>query len=165
MQSRGRKDRAKKYVRPIVQAFSEPSLSVREQYKEQFDNAMAVVKDQLSRVSTLDELNRYLNDQGFKTRTGRPWTTSILRNEIKVHQLSFTSKTGNKIGVYKSVKDQYQKQYHDAVKRIAKFYHEGFRTNEIFVALEAEQYKTITGKKWTEATIRNKISEIKKNNS
>ena len=168
MQSRRRKDRlnrAKQYVRPMVQAFPEPILSVKERYKEQFDNAMAVVKDQLSRVSTLDELNRYLNDQGFKTRTGRPWTTGTLHNEIKMHQLSFTSKTGKRTGAYKSVKDQYQKQYHDAVRLVAKLCHEGFRTNEIFVALEAEQYKTITGKKWTEANIRNKISEIEKNNS
>ena len=168
MQSRRRQDRlnkANQHIRPMVQSFSEPSLSVKERYKEQFDKAMTVVKDRLSRVSTLDELNRYLNDQGFKSRTGRPWTTSILRNEIKVHQLSFTSKTGQKTGAYKNVKEQYQKQYHDAVRLIAKLCHEGFRTNEIFVALEAEQYKTITGKKWTEATIRNKISEIQKNNS
>lgn len=166
MQSRKREDqlrRARPLVRPVVQVFSEPSLSVKERYKEQFDKAMVFVKDQLNQVSTLDELKQVLNDQGFKTRTGKPWTTATLYNEIRAHQLSFTAKDSQINGVYQSIKDQYQKQYHDAVSLIAKMNSEGFRINEILAALEAEQYKTITGRQWTVANIRNKISEINKN--
>ena len=76
------------YVRPKVQPPAEPPLQVRERYKEQFDKAMDVVKEHLNQVSSIDEMTRYLNDQGYKTRTGKSWTVSILYREIKKLQLT-----------------------------------------------------------------------------
>jgi len=168
MQFKKRMDRLHEttnYDRPRIQAPPEPILSVKDRYKEQFDKAMAVVKDQLNKASTLDEIKQYVNDQGFKTRTGKPWTTGILHREINKHQLTFTSKIDEKIEAYRDVKAQHKEQYRHAINLIAKLYHEGFQITEILDVLEAEHYKTITGRKWTEANIRIKISEIKKNSS
>ena len=166
MQSKRRMDRLHEttnYDRPRIQAPPEPILSGKDRYKEQFDRAMAFVKDQLNKVSTLDEIKQCVNDQGFKTRTGKLWTTATLYREIKKHQLSFTSKIDKEVEAYRVVKAQYQEQYRHAVNLIAKLYHEGIQITEILDAMEAQHYKTITGRKWTEANIRHKISEIKKN--
>jgi hypothetical protein len=45
---------------------------------------------------------------------------------------------------------------------MAKLDKEGVRISEILNALEAQGYKTITGRKWTEANIRSTISKYRK---
>jgi hypothetical protein len=44
---------------------------------------------------------------------------------------------------------------------MTKLYKEGVQISEIYDALEAQGYKTITGRKWTEANIRNTISKFR----
>jgi hypothetical protein len=149
------------YVRPEVQPSIELPPPVREQYKEQFDKAMDVVREQLNQVSSLEEMTRYLNDQGYKTRTGKSWSVATLRLESKKRNLRFIRKTDEKIRSYESKKDQYRAQYQDAVKLMAKLHQEGVQISEIFDALEAQGYKTITGRKWTEANIRSSISKLR----
>ena len=150
------------YVRPRVQPSVEPPLQVRERYKEQFDKAMEVVKEHLNQVSSIDEMTRYLNDQGYKTRNGKSWTSSTLRNETKKLNLRFPRKTNEKIKAYEALKDQYRAQYQEGAKLMAKLYKEGVQISEIYNALEAQGYKTITGRKWTEANIRSTISKFRK---
>ena len=67
-----------------------------------------------------------------------------------------------KIKAYEAIKDQYRAQYQDGVKFMTKLYKEGVQISEIYDALNAQGYKTITGRKWTEANIRNTISKFKK---
>jgi hypothetical protein len=43
-----------------------------------------------------------------------------------------------------------------------KLYKEGVQISEIYEALEAQGYKTITGRNWTEANIRSTISKFRK---
>jgi hypothetical protein len=150
------------FVRPRVQPSVEPPLQVRERYKEQFDKAMEVVKEHLNQVSSIDEMTRYLNDQGYKTRNGKSWTSSTLRNETKKLNLRFPRKTNEKVKAYEALKDQYRAQYQDGVKLMAKLDKEGVRISEILNALEAQGYKTITGRKWTEGNIRTTISKFRK---
>jgi len=150
------------YVRPKVQPSVEPPLQVRERYKEQFDKAMEVVKEHLNQVSCIDEMTQYLNDQGYKTRNGKSWTSSTLRNETKKLNLRFPRKTNEKIKAYESLKDNYRAQYQEGTKLMAKLYKEGVQISEIFDALEAQGYQTITGRKWTEANIRSTISKFRK---
>jgi len=149
------------YVRPPIQPPAEPLLQVRERYKEQFEKAMAVVKEQLNQVSSLEEMTRYLNDQGYKTRNGKSWGVATLRGEIKKHNLRFFKKKDEKVKAYEAVKDQYRTQYQDGVKLMAKLTKKGVQISEIFDDLEAQGYRTITGRKWTEANIRNTISRLK----
>jgi hypothetical protein len=149
-------------VRRLVQPPAESLLQVKERYREQFEKAMNDVREHLNQVSSLDEIIQYLNDQGYKTRTGRPWKTSILRNEIKKHHLSFSSKNNKDAKAYEAVKTRYRAQYQDAVKLIARLYQNGVKVKEIPGALEAKRYRTITGMKWTEASVRNTIRKLQK---
>jgi hypothetical protein len=150
------------YVRPKVQPPAEPLLQVRERYKEQFEKAMDVVREHLNQVSTLDEMKRYLNDQGYKTRTGKPWTTPILHTELKKYNLRISYKKDAKAKAHEALKPQYQKQYQDAVKQMAALYQKGVQISGILDALEAQGYKTITGRKWTESNIQNTINKFRK---
>jgi hypothetical protein len=149
------------YVRPKVQPSAELPLQVRERHKEQFEKAMDVVSEHLNQVSSIDEMTRYLNDQGYKTRTGKSWTVATLRREINKHNLRFARKVDKKVNAYEALKDQYRAQYQDGVKFMTKLYKEGVQINEIYDALEAQGYKTITGRKWTEANIRNTINKFR----
>ena len=150
------------YVRPKDQPPAEPLLQVRERYKEQFEKAMDVVREHLNQVSTLDEMKRYLNDQGYKTRTGKPWTIAILHNEIKKYNLRISDKKDAKAKAHEALKTRSQTQYQDAVQQMAKLYQKGVQISGILDALEAQGYKTKTGRKWTEANIRSTINKFRK---
>ena len=150
------------YVRPNIQPMAEPPLQIKERHKEQFDKAMDVVREHLNQVSSIDEMTRYLNDQGYKTRTGKSWTSSTLRNETAKLNLRFPRKTDEKIKAYEALKDQYRAQYQEGTKLMARLYKEGAQISEIYDALEAQGYKTITGRKWTESNIRSTINKFRK---
>jgi hypothetical protein len=150
------------YVRPKAQPSTERPLQVKETYKEQFDKAMEVVRGHLNQVSSIDEMTRYLNDQGYKTRTGKSWTAATLHRESKKHNLRFSRKMDGKINAYEAKKDQYRAQYQEGTKLMEKLYKEGVQISEIYEALEAQGYKTITGRNWTEANIRSTISKFRK---
>jgi hypothetical protein len=150
------------YVRPRVQPSVEPPLRVRERYKKQFDKAMDVVREHLNQVSSFDEMTRYLNDQGYRTRTGKSWTIATLYREVKKHNIRFTRKKNEKVKAYEALKDQYRAQYQDGVKLMAKLYKEDVQISEIFNALDAQGYKTITGRKWTEANIRSTLNKFRR---
>jgi hypothetical protein len=149
------------YVRPPIQPPAEPLLQVRERHKEQFQKAIDVVREQLSQISSVDEMTRYLNDQGFKTRNGKSWTVATLRRETQKHNLRFPRKTNEKVKAFEASKDQYRAQHQEGVKLMAKLHKEGVQISEISDTLTAQGYKTITGRKWTEANIRNTISRFK----
>jgi hypothetical protein len=149
------------YVRPPIQPPAEPLLQVRERYKEQFEKAMDVVREHLDQIPSVDEMTRYLNDQGYKTRNGKSWTVATLRRETKMHNLRFPRKTNEKVKAFEALKDQYRAQHQEGVKLMLKLYQEGVQISEIFDTLKAQGYKTITGRKWTEANIRNTISRFK----
>ena len=150
------------YVRPKIQPMAEPPLQIKERHKEQFDKAMDVVREHLNQFSSLDEMKRYLNDQGYKTRTGKSWTITTLYREVKKHNLRFSCKTNEKVKAYEALKDRYRAQYQDGAKLMEKLYKEGVQISEIYDALEAQGYKTITGRKWTEANIKSTINKFRK---
>ena len=122
---------------------------------------MDAVKEQLDQISSLDEMKQYLNDQGYKTRNGKSWTIATLYREITKHNLRFSHKMGEKAKTFDALKHQYRAQYQDGVKLMAKLHKEGAQISEILNALEAQGYKTITGRKWMEANIRNTINKLK----
>ena len=150
------------YVRPKIQPIAEPPLRIKERHNEQFDKAMEVVREHLNQVSSLDEMTQYLNDQGYRTRTGKSWTIATLYREVKKHNIRFTRKKNEKVKAYEALKDQYRAQYQDGVKLMAKLYKEDVQISEIFNALEAQGYKTITGRKWTEANIRSTLNKFRR---
>ena len=58
-------------------------LQVKEKYKEQFGKALEYMEEKVGQGISKKDLVVLLNNQGFKTRTGRPWTYPILLTEIK----------------------------------------------------------------------------------
>ena len=58
-------------------------LSVKETYRAQFEKALEIVQDHVKKGVSKEDIVSLLNDRGFKTRTGRNWTYSILQSELK----------------------------------------------------------------------------------
>ena len=65
-----------KEIAPII-------LSVKDKYKEQFEKAIEVAKDYQKQWIPKKKIVYLLNKSGFKTRTGKKWSYSILMNEMK----------------------------------------------------------------------------------
>jgi len=67
-----------------IEAEVEPiNLSVKEKHKEQFEKAMVIAKNQWKKSIPNREIVNNLNASGFKTRTGKNWSTSTLCSELK----------------------------------------------------------------------------------
>jgi hypothetical protein len=60
-----------------------PVLSSKEKYKEQFIEAANIIRIHYGNNLARKEIVKILNDQGFKTRTGKSWTIGILGHELK----------------------------------------------------------------------------------
>ena len=55
--------------------------SSKEQYREQFEKAIDLIKEQIKTGARGGEILQQLNGGGYKTRTGKTWTYSLLRTE------------------------------------------------------------------------------------
>ena len=62
------------------------SYSVKDEYKEQFEKAIEFAKDHLKKQFSRKQIVTLLNNNGFKTRTGKKWSISTLGNELKYIQ-------------------------------------------------------------------------------
>ena len=59
------------------------SLLMRDKYRNQFNEAMDIVNDNVKRGVKQKHIVDFLNNKGFRTRTGKKWTSSILSVELK----------------------------------------------------------------------------------
>ena len=57
--------------------------SIKDEYKDQFEKAIEVAQHHLKQGISKKEIVNLLNDKGFKTRTGKKWTYSLLGNELR----------------------------------------------------------------------------------
>jgi hypothetical protein len=57
--------------------------SIKDEYKDQFEKAIEVAQLHLKQGVSKKEIVNLLNDKGFKTRTGKKWTYSLLGNELR----------------------------------------------------------------------------------
>ena len=74
--------------KPVVDATKSSELtvskpSVKAVYKEQFKEAITVIKDCLAQDLSNKRIVTLLNKRGFKTKTGKKWSYSTLRHELK----------------------------------------------------------------------------------
>jgi hypothetical protein len=60
-----------------------PPPSVKEQYKNQFEQALEIATNYRKQGYRIKKIVQLLNDQDMKTRTGRKWTYPLLQNELK----------------------------------------------------------------------------------
>ncbi len=147
----------KKPVQPFI-----PRLSAKEKFKEQFETAMGVIRENLDQGISIKELCRLLNSKGLKTRTGKTWSIGTLNNEIKKYNLTVI-KNDSAIRAYESKKTQYRPQYEKAEKLVIELYSKKTPVQDILNCLEKEDYKTITGKEWNEGNLRGLLSKLRKN--
>jgi hypothetical protein len=56
---------------------------VKERHKENFERALRYIEEKAGEGISRKDLVSLLNDEGFKTRTGRPWTYPLLGTELK----------------------------------------------------------------------------------
>jgi len=61
-------------------------ISVKELYKEQFEKGWKFALNLIRHGIHRREVVRRLNENEFKTRTGKKWTTPILRAEMRMHK-------------------------------------------------------------------------------
>jgi hypothetical protein len=67
-------------------------LPVKEIYREQFEEGLKVIRENLRQGMAIKKMVDFLNDRGLKTRTGRNWTYAILNSEIHKHRLDTIEK-------------------------------------------------------------------------
>ncbi len=71
----------------VHQKATEPSMAailpVKERYRKQFQSAVRLISDELSKGTKKAEILALLQKKRMKTRTGRKWTYAILNSEIK----------------------------------------------------------------------------------
>jgi len=85
-----KKKRIEAYQQTRSEVDSEPvyeTISVKQQYKEQFEKAVNLIKQYLDKGHTQKEITVMLNDEGYKTITGRAWTAGIISNLIIKYNL------------------------------------------------------------------------------
>ena len=70
-------------------------IPVREKYREQFMKAVQYIEKKAGQGISKKVLVSLLNEQGFRTANGRPWTYGILSFEIKRHGITVKKKSGN----------------------------------------------------------------------
>ena len=57
--------------------------SIRDEYKDQFEKAIEFAQHHIKQWVSKKEIVNLLNDKGFKTRTGKKWSYSLLGNELR----------------------------------------------------------------------------------
>ncbi len=57
--------------------------SIKDEYKEQFEKAIEFAQHHIKQWVSKKEIVNLLNDKGFKTRTGKKWSYSLLGNELR----------------------------------------------------------------------------------
>jgi hypothetical protein len=58
-------------------------LPVKQLYREQLQTGLRLALEETQKGIKLHRIVEVLNERGLKTRTGRPWTYGILRNELQ----------------------------------------------------------------------------------
>ncbi len=57
--------------------------SIKDEHREQFEKAMEFALDHLKKQYSRKQTVTLLNNNGFKTKTGKPWSTSILGLQLR----------------------------------------------------------------------------------
>jgi|GEM_PF-557744 len=137
-----------------------PVLNVKERYKAQFDEALGCIRSERAKGTTPPDLVRTLNERGFKTRTGRKWTISILAGEL--NELGLSDKQQRAVGQAPvlQVKEHYKAQFDEALGCIRSERARGTTIGDLVRVLSERGFKTRTGKKWTYSILRAELMRL-----
>lgn len=136
-------------------------LSVKEQYRDQFEKALEVISNCVKEGIAIKDIVKLLNDREFKTRTGKKWTYSVLQIELKRHP-EIINKTLEKKVIKKPlpVKEQYIDQFEKALESIDNYIKQGISKKDIVKLLNEREFKTRTGKKWTDPILQIELKKL-----
>ena len=134
-------------------------LSVKETYKAQFEKALEVVQEHVRKGVSKQDIVSLLNDRGLKTRTGKKWTSPVLRSEVKSHNYKSEAADNEVRPQRLSIKDRYRAQFEKALEVVQEHVRKGASKQDIVTFLNDRGLKTRTGRKWTCAVLQ---SELKK---
>jgi hypothetical protein len=82
------RDRANEKLRPRPVARPQlpmivPALRVKDAHREQFQTGLRLALEEVQKGTKMRRIVEVLNERGLKTRTGRQWKYTILRNELQ----------------------------------------------------------------------------------
>jgi len=126
-------------------------------YRDKAEEAYNIAVSLLKEGASKSEVVNVLNERGFKTRTGRKWSSAILCNKLKLHSKVELPAVKSD---YISIKEQFKDQFEEALKLAQEYANEGIMNSEIVKRLNDKGFKTRTGKNWTTTIL---YYELKKN--
>lgn len=140
-------------VRKAREAFDAGSVTtpVKGKYSSQFEEARQLLLRLNDEGLSRNKIVPILNEQGFKTRTGRSWTYAIVSSELDALGRNIGSKPRKK---YFRLKDKYKEQFGRAFDSALKLLKNGVPVKEIVGQLNAHGFKTRTGRPWTVSLLR-----------
>lgn len=137
-----------------------PPPSLKEKFKEQFDEAMKLVAERVEQGLELKAVLELLHEKDFKTRTGKKWTLSSLRFEMRKNSIKYTRRKSDE-PYYSPVKEKYHEQFKEAMEIVREKVIQDVKLVDILTWLTENGYKTRTGRLWQFSTLR---VEMKKHN-
>ncbi|MCP4693052.1 MAG: hypothetical protein GY859_33730 [Desulfobacterales bacterium] len=148
-------DHSKREPRPF-----KPLPTLKEKYKDQFEEGMGVVAEMVERDIGFEEILNHLRAHDFRTRTGRKWKLSTLKYEMHKHKLRYSKQSANN-AMISPVKEKYHDQFNKAIEIVRKKVRRDVKLADIVADLTERGFKTRTGKPWKLPTLRH---EMKKHN-
>jgi len=137
-------------------------ISVKEQFRDQFEKALEVIGDFIKQGIAIKNIVKLLNDSELKTRTGKKWTYAVLQTELKRHPEIIAMAPEKKVRKKPlSVKKQYRDQFEKALDLIDNCVKQGIDRKQMVKLLNEHELKTKTGRKWTIPILK---SELKRQN-
>lgn len=124
------------------------------QFEEASDLLLRLNDDGFSRK----EIVSVLNEQGFKTRTGRVWTYPIVCFELEtlLKNTDFGSRRK-----YFPLKDKYGEQFGKALNSAIRLLDDGLSLRNIVEQMNSQGFKTRTGRPWTISLLRIELNRLK----
>jgi hypothetical protein len=128
--------------------------SVKEKYKEQYAKSVKMMKELFEQGMSLKDIVFHLNQKKLYSRTGVRWTYANLR--LDAREKGLIRKTDRGVG---QTKEQYHKQYEEALKIIRRERKKNAAAKKIVALLNSSGYKSRTGKKWTTGILWNELKK------
>ncbi len=131
---------------------------VKGKYIRQFEEARNLILRLNDEGFSRKEIVQILNEQGFKTRTGRVWTYPLVCFELETLLKNTDFDPRRK---YSPLKDKYREQFREALDSAITLLEDGLSLKNIVGQMNSQGFKTRTGRPWTTSLLRIELSRLK----
>lgn len=168
LQKRKEEEQKPKDYEKYVPLSPPPSPGIKETYKSSYENSLKIISEKLKAGQNHRDIVRYLNDNGYKTKTGKNWARGSIGYAVKESlALPATSPISSPLSTQPgspgstSAKEIYNSTFDALAKIVWDMYRVGQSHNNIAKYLNHKEYKTKMGKKWSSAAVANLITKIR----